>query len=315
MDIKLHPALSFYQMGQRNNQEDARYPDTDSPSEDCRTFIVCDGVGGLEKGEIASRTVAQRLGAEMQRFDGKEIFTNNDFAGVLASAYGALDERNTGESSGMATTLTFLHFHAGGVFAAYIGDSRIYQIREGVGIVYRSYDHSLVNVLVRTGNLSPADAIDHPQSNIITRCMGGPDVTKHDPANTITITDVQDGDYFLLCSDGVLHQLTDEQLVELICTNVSDREKMTTLARIASTSSDNNTAILVHVDSVCNPDIVAGENTGSDDVLPAGSDTHIITVQNPQACDVHPQKQADENGDGPAGESKIRKFLRGLFSR
>lgn len=314
MDIKLYPTLSFYQIGQRGNQEDARYPDTDTPAADCTTFVVCDGVGGLDKGEIASRTVAESIGHSMAAYDGSEVFTDSDFAKVLATAYADLAKRNTGTGEGMATTLTFMHVHAGGVFVAHIGDSRIYQIREGVGVVYRSYDHSLVNVLVRTGNLSPADAVDHPQSNIITRCMGGPDPNRHDAANVFNIVDVRSGDYFLMCSDGVLHQLTDEGLVELLCSSATDGEKMAQLASIAAPSTDNNTAMLVHIAEVSGNEADDSADVDSaDEEDCTGCDTHIIEVPAPQAHDVAPDANAAEEPAPAESGSKISRFFRNLF--
>lgn len=316
MKIQLFPPLSFYQLGRRANQEDARFPDSDNPSAAGTTFIVCDGVGGLDKGEIASSTVAEAMGTAMQRFDGSETFTDGDFARVLGTAYMALGEKNTGASKGMATTLTFVHFHAGGAFTAYIGDSRIYQIRPGTGVVFRSYDHSLVNVLVRSGSISPADAIDHPQSNIITRCMGGPE-DKSDAANIFNIADVRPGDYFLLCSDGVLHQTSDEQLVELLEAPFTDEEKIAQLAMTASTSADNNTAMLLHVADV-EENAAAEELTDEPEPEPEADDadkstTRQIPVHGAQAHDVQPADPSD-NGPTPT-EDPRRGGIIGMFKK
>lgn len=333
MYIRLHPALSFHQLGRRNNQEDARYPDSDSPSPLCRTFVVCDGVGGLDKGEIASSTVASTMGASMEDFaDPHDEFTTADFAVVLADAYRALSFQNTGANTGMATTLTFVHFHAGGVFTAYIGDSRIYHIRPGAGIIYRSFDHSLVNALVRAGNISPAEAIDHPQSNVITRCMGGADPVHFEPAQTYNISDVQADDYFLLCSDGVLHQLDDNALCELLQSNCSDLEIMETLAAISADSTDNNTAILIHVESVSD---TGNADTDLDDApnLDYGTPTTLLNPRPAVAADVAPGYPDDDayyndddedpdfaddpdDDDGGPGDSgnPVGNFFRRLFT-
>lgn len=319
MKIILAPTLSFHQLGQRNNQEDARYPDTDRPAAGCRTFIVCDGVGGLDKGEVASHTVAEALGSYMQGIDLSQNFTNNDFALALGHAFDALDRVNTGAGAGMATTMTFATFHAGGAYVAHIGDSRIYQIRPGVGIVFHTYDHSLVNVLVRTGNLSPFDAIDHPQSNVITRCMGGPESGAHAPATCYNLTDVRRGDYFLLCSDGVLHCITDEGLVELLGDDISDEQKIEQLASLSSESSDNNTAMLIHVadvlyDSI--PDIhedptplqIKEESSKTRLIDPEASRTQPIAVPDSTMADV--EAEYPQNG-----KSGIGTFFSKLFNR
>lgn len=336
MYIDLHPALSFHQLGRRNNQEDARYPDSDAPSALCRTFVVCDGVGGLDKGEVASHTVAATLGAAMECYgDPATVFTGADFAEVLAEAYRALACQNQGDATGMATTMTFVHFHAGGVFTAYIGDSRIYQIRPGAGVVYRSYDHSLVNALVRTGNLSPAGAVGHPKSNVITRCMGGPDPGSLEPAMAYDITDVRSGDYFLLCSDGVLHGLDDEALCELLESSRSDFEKIETLAAVSADSTDNNTAILIHVAAVADPGREDAGTDGEDGELPPGSPTMVLDPVPPMATDIAPAARRvvyadpdddydgypdddpdyqDDEDDDDGSDSPMGNFFRRIFS-
>ena len=140
MEIRLRQPHSFVQLGRRSNQEDARFPDCDAP-QDCRpAFVVCDGVGGCDKGEVASRTVADAIGGAMEDYDLSAPFGVRDFSHVLDYAYGALDRMASPANAGMATTMTFVCFHGAGVFTAHIGDSRIYHVRPGVGIMHRSED-------------------------------------------------------------------------------------------------------------------------------------------------------------------------------
>ena len=113
-------------------------------------------MGGHEAGEVASQTVCEAMSryiAAHPREDG--LFDENDFRAALDAAYDALDARDAGGEKKMGTTLTFVRFHSGGCFLAHIGDSRIYHIRPGEGILYRTDDHSLVNSLVHKGMLSP----------------------------------------------------------------------------------------------------------------------------------------------------------------
>ncbi len=251
MEIILNQPYSFLQLGRRGNQEDARFPDMDAP-QDCRpVFIVCDGVGGEAAGEVASSTVAQALGEYMQHIDLAHKFTHADFAKALDYAYSWLERRSREGSRRMATTLTFLCFDNSGAFCAHIGDSRIYHIRPGVGIMYQSEDHSLVNALVHSGNLTPEEAINHPQSNVITRCMCLPENgAKRSAADTILIRDIEPGDYFFLCSDGVLHSVEDSILYAILSSDRSDSEKIREIAARSKTSSDNNTAWLVGIADV-----------------------------------------------------------------
>lgn len=251
MEITLRQPLSFCQPGRRANQEDARYPDCDAPADFSPAFVVCDGVGGQDKGEVASRTVADAIGESMQRTDLSRPFGAREFERVLDHAYDALYRRMKSDTREMATTMTFVCFHDAGAFCAHLGDSRIYHVRPGVGIMYQSEDHSLVNDLVHSGNLTPEEAIDHPQSNVITRCIGYvPDGARRPAATTVQIDDIEAGDYFFLCTDGVLHRIDDTLLYEILASDASDSDKLARIAELSKNSSDNNTAYLIGVESV-----------------------------------------------------------------
>jgi protein phosphatase len=248
MIIDIDSIYSFQQLGQRENQEDARFPDIDNPATDNATFVVCDGVGGCEKGEVASATVCGIIGKMLSGHKNTDDFSDEDFRLVLSNAYKALDEVSDESNRGMGTTLTFVTIHSDGILAAHIGDSRIYQIRPGEGIIYRSEDHSLVNALLRSGNISPDDIKDHPKANIITRCMSANDgVRDNDDATVINLQNIATGDYLLLCTDGVIGKVDDEELIELYNADKTDEDKCKYLAAKCINSADNNTAIQIHV--------------------------------------------------------------------
>lgn len=252
MKVTLNQPYSFCQLGGRDNQEDARFPDDDEPRDIKPFFVVCDGVGGEEKGEVASHTVCDAFAKSLARFDWTGDFTDKDFKRCLNVAYSELDRRSSQENKGMATTMTFMAFHAGGCTVAHIGDSRIYHVRPGIGILYRSDDHSLVNALVHSGAITPDEAIGHSKGNVITRCMeadngGG----ERSGATVLRITDIRQGDYFVLCTDGVLHQVTDDRLVEILSDGgVPDKGKYGLLASMSEGSVDNNTLYMVSVKEV-----------------------------------------------------------------
>lgn len=275
MEIIPGQTYSFRLMGGRANQEDARYPDDDMPDGLPTVFVVCDGVGGEAKGEVASTTVTRAMGDYMESLDSAEILTEDDISKALHEAYDALADVRTDDNHGMATTMTLLCLHAGGATVAHIGDSRIYHIRPDVGILYRSSDHSLVNALVHSGNISPEEAIDHPKSNYITRCMTAVDSDdKRTAADVATITDIEPGDYFLLCTDGVVHCVDDERLTALLSSADSDEQKMERLAMMCRRSPDNSTAFLIPVISVS-----SDKDDGTDlteETMPAGTPTTII---------------------------------------
>ncbi|MBD5319779.1 MAG: serine/threonine-protein phosphatase [Bacteroides sp.] len=304
MKVKLRQAFSFCQKGLRTKQEDARYPDSDRPDmAGLRCFAVCDGVGGLDKGEVASRAVADALGQAVDHSDHEAPFTPDQFSAALDAAFMAVQKLMEPDSTEMATTMTFLYFHGNGAFVAHMGDSRIYHIRPGVGILYRSDDHSLVNALVHSGNLTPQQAIDHPQSNIITRCIGYVSPGAQRPAaTTLNISDIEPGDYFFLCSDGVTHCLDDRKLETIICdVALSDPEKIAIIARSSVDSPDNNTAYLVAIDDVDRRPVA----TGATHAGPSGVSTEMLA---------RPVEQAKEISAGRlSAVSRISGFIKSLF--
>lgn len=249
MLITLNQPYSFCQRGLRENQEDARFPNSDSPQDCDPFFIVCDGVGGGEQGEVASQTVCESLGRALSHVDWDDNFDSADFNSALEVAYEALQRVDDGRNSDMATTLTFIGFHRGGCTMAHIGDSRIYQIRPGRGVMYRSDDHALVNELVHAGLISPDSADTHPERSTITRYMAAYDEERSLPT-LIRTTDVKPGDYFLLCTDGVLAAVSEEMLEQIICGEGSDADKCRHIAELSRDSRDNNTAYLISVADV-----------------------------------------------------------------
>ena len=251
MEILLKQPYSFCQKGKRPNQEDARFPDNDEP-QGCKTaFVVCDGVGGQDKGEVASRTVADTIGQGIQRYDLTQPFTHENFGSILEIVYEALYRKMNSDTREMATTMTFVCFNSLGAFCAHMGDSRIYHVRPGVGILYQSEDHSLVNALVHSGNLTPEEAINHRSGNVITRCISYVEKGMDKPsATTIQINDVEAGDYFFLCSDGVTNCIEDSELLSILSSDKTDKEKIDLIAEMSKDSGDNNTAYLIGVDCV-----------------------------------------------------------------
>jgi len=256
MEIQLNTAYSFCQQGRRDYQEDSRFPDADCAPGSQRFFVVCDGIGGCEKGEVASQTVCQAMAKAMKGTDYNADFTNSHFHRILDAAYHALDKIVDDSNRDMGTTMTFICFHAGGCTMAHIGDSRIYQIRPSEGIIYRSNDHSVVNSLVHNGILAPDEADSHPQHNVINRYMEAVEADQTRCTATVMRTeDVKAGDYFLLCTDGVLHCISDDELQLVLLSDKSDEEKIKELADMCLDSEDNNTTWLISVSKVTADDM------------------------------------------------------------
>lgn len=294
MEISIAQPYSFCQMGQRSNQEDARYPDSDTPAGYKGAFVVCDGVGGRDKGEVASRTVADAIGSYIGSVDRKKPFAGTDFGKALDHAYRRLYAKMHEDTREMATTMVCVCFNGSGAFCAHIGDSRIYQIRPEVGIIYRSDDHSLVNALVHSGNLLPQEAIDHPRRNVITRSMTYVEEGIDRPSATaIQLDDIEAGDYFFLCTDGVLNRVDEDELYAILSSSLTDREKMERIAEKSRDSSDNNTAFLIRIDSVKSDEVESAEDVDNEN--PENSTTERIVSGNPVAGEIFPAKGSDQN--------------------
>lgn len=306
MEIILNQPYSFCQMGKRDNQEDARFPDDDAPQGYKAAFIVCDGVGGQDKGEVASKTVTDAFGEYLKNTDLSKPFTAEDFSKALGVAFDALQKRMKSDSKQMATTLTFICFHSEGVFMAHMGDSRIYHIRPHVGILYQSEDHSLVNALVHSGNITPEEAINHPQDNVITRCMGYVTPGQNRPtATTYNTKDVEAGDYFFLCSDGVLHKVDDSKLISILSSDKKDKDKLGYIADLSKNSRDNNTAYLIGIKDV----LAELDDTSESETEESSTSSQSITttpLQNkqPMVREIEPSNQKS---------SRFSQFIKKLF--
>lgn len=252
--ISIRKPLCFTEIGRKDNQEDYLFPahaDTGT-----RVFIMCDGMGGHDNGEVASRTAANSLGAYLSSFKRVDIAT---FENGLAKAYDDLDEIDTNSSRKPGTTMTCLCLNEDSYLVAHIGDSRIYHIRPSMynadtkrgGILYQSSDHSLVNDLLKAGELTEQEAKDFPQKNIITRAMQ-PHLSQRYKADIYLFDDIQKGDYFFLCCDGVLEQLTNEDLCRILSdSNLDDAEKLDEIKKICDGKTrDNYSCWLVPIDKV-----------------------------------------------------------------
>ena len=241
MKISLYPPLSIHEIGQRPNQEDSL------AQWDNRLFVLCDGMGGHEKGEVASQTVCQSI---VDWYNSRAIHPlgKPQIEDALAYAYARLDEKDDGEFKKMGTTLTLLYIGSEGVVAAHIGDSRIYHIRPGVGVLYQSRDHSLVFDLFQAGEISYEEMQNFTQKNVITRAMT-PGLENRHRADIIHITDIQSGDYFYMCSDGMLEQMSNDELLTLLSSEATDEEKRKQLIKATVNNQDNHSAWFIHIKS------------------------------------------------------------------
>lgn len=260
MKFKLK-ACSIYEQGPRPKQEDSIYPPHKNFRNSDRLFILCDGMGGHIGGEIASNSVCESLAKSIQQScpDPEGAFTDEDFKNALISAFNELDKLDNGETKKMGTTLTFLKFHEDGVTIAHIGDSRVYHIRPGISsettkILFQTTDHSLVNDLLKVGEITPEEAKNFSQKNIITRAIQ-PNTERRTRADLCKTSDVKAGDYFMLCSDGILEQMEENNLKYIFSERGGEIENKTDMiTKLTMNNRDNHSAWIVKVESVFDTD-------------------------------------------------------------
>jgi protein phosphatase len=219
-------------------------------------YVVCDGMGGAAAGEIASslavdevlRLVTERREAETG-LSSQPIPTIAEEAVVAANhAIHSRSQRNV-RLNGMGTTLVAILAEEQQVWILNIGDSRCYRLRKG-RIELCTQDHSLVEEQVRLGRMTRAEAIRSPLRNVITRAVG---TQGHVTADLIESA-VESGDLFLLCSDGLTRELSDETIECLLNAPQSSPTALddicATLVHAANKAGghDNITCLLVRVD-------------------------------------------------------------------
>ena len=203
MNITLERPFAATEKGRRENNEDFILPLPEMVNPGQRLYMVCDGVGGAEKGEVASALACDSFQTFFNTFleqdDPSEDFINK----AVHYAESRFDEYVTQhpEAKGMATTMTLLYIGVSRITIAHIGDSRVYQFRDGKAI-YKTDDHSLVNSWVKLGIITNEEASAHPKKNVITKAITGAENSVC--ADVTFITDVREGDFFFLCTDGVL---------------------------------------------------------------------------------------------------------------
>ena len=252
LQIKIQLPYSFNETGRRNNNEDSIFPEKGTTNEHDKLFIVCDGIGGYEGGEIVSNAVCKSLSSFLSKID---FFDRDIFQQALNAAYDELDKMcDSGIIGNRAgTTLTLLYLYEKGAFMAHIGDSRIYHLRKDedkTKILYQSEDHSFVNDLIKLGMITPEKALTHPKRNLITKAMQ-PHQEQRDEAEIYETHDIKKGDYFFLCTDGVLEQLDNESLCSIFNRDISLKEKGKMIVEICrNKSKDNFSAYLIAVENV-----------------------------------------------------------------
>jgi len=235
--------FSFQHIGKRDNQEDAYHIDAQK-----NLYIVCDGVGGMDAGEIASNKVIQYVTEHLSRYTLNPLCTNCIIT-AIKQAQSKLNEyvQNNPKANGTATTIALLYYHNGTAITAHSGDSKVIFAKKNGAGCWSTKDHSTVQELYDADILkSEQEMNSHPLKNRITSAI----IAGQDPAKVTIAThelqNIEQGDIFLLCTDGVLELYSTEEISNIALSR--DHKKYDGMSKfIQSTSKDNSTLILVEV--------------------------------------------------------------------
>ncbi|HHW00003.1 MAG TPA: Stp1/IreP family PP2C-type Ser/Thr phosphatase [Clostridiaceae bacterium] len=211
------------------------------------TFIIADGMGGHNSGEIASKTAVDYISKAMLEFPEKKIEDKDLTLYIKEIIEKANDEvlsvsKERIENYGMGTTLIVASAWADNLYIGHVGDSRLYLIREGK-IQRVTTDHSYIEELVKNGTLTREEAENHPQKNIITRALGCFEEIMVDTY----ICEIRNGDYFVLCTDGLTNMLSENEIRDIVLSADNPEFACDILVRKANENGgeDNITVIVI----------------------------------------------------------------------
>lgn len=189
----------------------------------CLLTIVCDGMGGAKSGNVASRLAADAFCGEIKRNIRPDLLVE-DVKRIMADAIQLANQavfehsQLSDDYTGMGTTLVAAFVCGKTAIVANVGDSRAYLMEAG-GIRQITVDHSVVQLMLRRGEISREEARNHPVKNLITRAVG----TEQRVVCDIFTLPIEHGDFILLCSDGLSNLVTDQEILfEVVhCTDKS----------------------------------------------------------------------------------------------
>ncbi len=259
MHLKLTAADKSDVGKQREQNEDCAYKRIESLEEGDRgLFIVADGMGGYQAGEVASRLAVETIGKAMDSFFKPipdqptiRLTTSSNIEDQLTAAIQQANKAilRYGEQKtaarGLGCTVTTALIQNDQAYIANVGDSRTYLLRNG-DLKPITKDHSLVARLVEAKQIEPDDVYSHPQRNLIYRSLGAGHKTVEVDVFHETL---RPGDILLLCSDGLWEMVRREDLLRTLSDKGNLQKICDTLIDLANANGgeDNITAIVVHV--------------------------------------------------------------------
>jgi serine/threonine protein phosphatase PrpC len=221
-------------------------------------FVVADGMGGHKAGEVASRLAIRTIkeffletGRDKDitwpfRQEGDRVYEADRLVAAVKLANLRVFEtaKDNPDMKGMGTTVVALHQSEGKVYIAHVGDSRVYLLRDG-RLNQLTVDHSLLNDFKKSMTMTAEDEARFPYKNIIVRALG----MKENVEVDLTVVEPLPGDLFLLCSDGLTGEISDQQIERLLYEETNIVRASGRLIAMANEAGgrDNTTVVLLRI--------------------------------------------------------------------
>ena len=209
-------------------------------------YVVCDGVGGNGNGLLASQLLVESITNSLSH--SKDLV----IADALKEAEKALEDykRKNKSTYLMASTLALTKITDSSILIGWVGDSRIYQFRAGK-IIYKTTDHSWISEAIKEGSITALEGLFLPERNRLTRSVKGS--SQPTTVEEHILTNVEDNDYFLICSDGIVESWIDEDLENLFSEDKPASYFIEMLHQNCKLfSNDNYTAVVYQIGKILN---------------------------------------------------------------
>jgi protein phosphatase len=263
-------------------------------------FMVADGMGGHEAGEVASQLCVQTLREATMLAPGNHAATAQDIQQVIEDADWRIRDA-TGARAGTTLSGAVLIEISSVPYwlVANVGDSRTYRLSQGGRFTQISVDHSEVRELVDAGQITAEEALTHPRRHVVTRALG----TGEDAEADFWLLPVEDGDRLLVCSDGLTSELRDDEILSLLASRAHPQDAVEALidAAIHAGGRDNVTVIVVDAQDAADelgfretaPRLAPEEDTLDRE----GTRAEDRQAADQQAEDRHDEQQAEDQHD------------------
>ena len=219
-----------------------------SPDGKVHIFVIADGMGGHNSGELASG-MAVSCAVDFVGKNREKVFLQDDYRDIIsrmmaeanASIFNKAQEDIT--NVGMGTTMITAIFDGNRLFIGHIGDSRVYMIKN-TSINKITVDHSLIEEMINSGAITREEAKDHPSRNIITKAIG---CTSQVEIDTY-FYNVENNDIIVLCTDGLTNMVAEEEIKRVVEESRDPEEACSTLVDMANDRGgiDNITVIVIY---------------------------------------------------------------------